>query len=33
MISRLRSRIEPGDNEEPRFIATIRGYSYQMLTP
>jgi DNA-binding response OmpR family regulator len=31
MISRLRSRIEPGDNEEPRFIATIRGYGYQML--
>jgi hypothetical protein len=31
MISRLRSRIEPGNNEEPRFIATIRGYGYQML--
>jgi pSer/pThr/pTyr-binding forkhead associated (FHA) protein len=33
MISRLRSRIEPDDNEDPRFIATIRGYGYQMLTP
>lgn len=33
MISRLRSRIEPGNNEEPRFIATIRGYGYQMLAP
>lgn len=31
MISRLRSRIEPGSGEEPRFIATIRGYGYQML--
>jgi pSer/pThr/pTyr-binding forkhead associated (FHA) protein len=32
MISRLRSRIEPGAGEEPRFIATIRGYGYQMLS-
>jgi pSer/pThr/pTyr-binding forkhead associated (FHA) protein len=31
MISRLRSRIEPSAGEEPRFIATIRGYGYQML--
>lgn len=31
MISRLRSRIEPGNNDEPRFIATIRGYGYQMM--
>jgi DNA-binding response OmpR family regulator len=31
MISRLRSRIEPGNNDVPRFIATIRGYGYQML--
>jgi pSer/pThr/pTyr-binding forkhead associated (FHA) protein len=31
MISRLRSRIEPDHNDEPRFIATIRGYGYQML--
>ncbi len=31
MVSRLRSRIEPGDAAEPRFIATIRGYGYQML--
>jgi pSer/pThr/pTyr-binding forkhead associated (FHA) protein len=34
MISRLRSRIEPaGNNDEPRFIATVRGYGYQMLIP
>lgn len=32
MISRLRSRIEPDDSSEPRFIATVRGYGYQMLT-
>jgi DNA-binding response OmpR family regulator len=31
MISRLRSRIEPQEDEQPRFIATIRGYGYQML--
>jgi hypothetical protein len=31
MISRLRSRIEPDNQGEPRFIATIRGYGYQML--
>lgn len=31
MISRLRSRIEPDNSEEPRFIATVRGYGYQML--
>jgi len=31
MISRLRSRIEPDSTNEPRFIATIRGYGYQML--
>ena len=31
MVSRLRSRIEPGDSAEPRFIATIRGYGYQIL--
>lgn len=30
MISRLRSRIEPGNTGEPRFIATVRGYGYQM---
>ena len=33
MISRLRSRIEPGNHGEPRFIATVRGYGYQMLLP
>jgi DNA-binding response OmpR family regulator len=31
MISRVRSRIEPESAEEPRFIATVRGYGYQML--
>ncbi len=31
MVSRVRSRIEPGENEEARFITTIRGYGYQML--
>lgn len=30
MISRLRSRIEPGNLGEPRFITTVRGYGYQM---
>ncbi len=33
MISRLRSRIEPDSGDEPRFIATIRGYGYQLLMP
>ena len=32
MVSRVRSRIEPNSSEEPRFIATIRGYGYQLLT-
>lgn len=31
MISRVRSRIEPDSADEPRFIATVRGYGYQML--
>ena len=31
MISRLRSRIEPDSGDDPRFIATIRGYGYQLL--
>ncbi len=31
MISRVRSRIEPENSEEPRFIVTVRGYGYQML--
>lgn len=31
MISRVRSRIEPESSDEPRFIATVRGYGYQML--
>lgn len=28
MVSRIRSRIEPPDQEEPRFIRTVRGYGY-----
>jgi hypothetical protein len=31
MVSRVRSRIEPGESEEARFITTVRGYGYQML--
>jgi hypothetical protein len=31
MVSRVRSRIEPEEAEEPRFIATVRGYGYQLL--
>jgi DNA-binding response OmpR family regulator len=31
MISRLRSRIEPESGDEPRFIATVRGYGFQLL--
>lgn len=31
MISRLRSRIEPDETAEPRFILTVRGYGYQMV--
>lgn len=31
MVSRVRSRIEPENSDEPRFIATIRGYGYQMV--
>jgi hypothetical protein len=31
MISRLRSRIEPESGDDPRFIATVRGYGYQLL--
>jgi len=31
MVSRVRSRIEPDSSDEPRFIATIRGYGYQLL--
>jgi len=30
MVSRVRSRIEPEESEEARFIATIRGYGYQL---
>lgn len=31
MVSRVRSRIEPGNIEDPRFIVTVRGYGYQLL--
>lgn len=30
MVSRVRSRIEPPDAEEPRFIETVRGYGYKL---
>jgi len=30
MVSRIRSRVEPSDELEPRFIITIRGYGYKL---
>ncbi|MEZ4673266.1 MAG: winged helix-turn-helix domain-containing protein [Caldilineaceae bacterium] len=31
MISRVRSRIEPNNDDEPRFVTTVRGYGYRLL--
>lgn len=31
MISRVRNRIEPETEDDPRFVATIRGYGYRLL--
>jgi len=31
MVSRIRSRIEPGESEEARFITTVRGFGYQLI--
>lgn len=31
MVSRVRSRIEQENSDEPRFIATVRGFGYQLL--
>lgn len=33
MVSRVRSRIEPQSQGEPRFLATIRGYGYELKRP
>jgi len=30
MVSRVRSRIEPDNSGDPRFIVTVRGYGYQL---
>ncbi len=30
MVSRVRSRIEPDRDDDPRFIFTIRGYGYKL---
>lgn len=31
MVSRVRSRIEPENIDEPRFISTVRGYGYKIM--
>lgn len=33
MVSRVRSRIEPDSTDDPRFIATVRGYGYKLMLP
>lgn len=30
MVSRVRSRIEPEESDDPRFIHTVRGYGYKL---
>ena len=33
MVSRVRSRIDIDEENEPRFISTIRGYGYKLVLP
>lgn len=33
MVSRLRSRIEPDNEDDPRFVVTVRGYGYKLTMP
>lgn len=32
MVSRVRSRIEPDAEDDPRFVTTVRGYGFRLLT-